>query len=913
MAQFSWMELRQAPAIIPTSLDRKVTQPAGAGQSRAFARAREPIVQHRKSPNASPSLERLIAAARHQVHQPLRDDPGQATHIETPASVDDLLGRFEQFGLFDDRQLADIRRSTEDTQSSASNCLDRLVDEGKLTRWQAQRVLDRQECAIPLVLGEYVLLDKIGQGGMGVVYKAHHKRLRNQVALKVLPPGAKHREGALQRFHREIATAGQLSHPNVVSAFYAGTAAGVEYLVMEYVAGSDLTALVRGGGTLAVGEALECILQAARGLEYAHSREIVHRDVKPSNLLLDESGTLKVLDLGLARWLLAVADDSTPDNTDLTATDAVMGTVDYMAPEQAENPRSTDHRADIYSLGCTLYFLLTGRPPYRGDSSTATLIAHREQPIPDLPEQFAGESRLIDMFRRMLAKKPCDRHQSMRDVITDVEAILPRVAASQSLAVTSAHIVTPAETVDAIQKPTTVAKRSNGSDSGLLLSETVATSSDAELDLPIVTEPAPQRRGLLIGLSLALILAVTVTAVLIFNGNNPFGGSDNPRDTISVDDHSTSTGSHASERHQSPDRQVTLSAPPQTDAVVEFLMNEPLTQILIDDKLPKQVEIKNDGRRQLVRVSPGNHRFTVTSGDGQRTVDGLFSANRSDSNFKAVELKSRRPIPSRFNDRTAAEFILRIGGKVEVIVGTVDAKYVTVTETEKLPTGPFKLWTIEANDSRMNDLVFKALAESRLEYLSGLQISGSSVSDAGLAEGSRLMAHQLDLGGTRVTDRGLAFLKSYRATGYLILSGRKITNRGLKEFADKKLAILYLFGTAVTDLAPLKGREFLELSVSGSPIVDLSPIRQIRIKRRLDISDTAITDLSPLRGLTIPQLELQSTKVTDMTPLTAIKSLAAINLDYKPEYQSLLKSISSLKRINGRPKENFFAEAAKRK
>jgi len=211
------------------------------------------------------------------------------------------------------------------------------------------------------------------------------------------------------------------------------------------------------------------------------------------------------------------------------------------------------------------------------------------------------------------------------------------------------------------------------------------------------------------------------------------------------------------------------------EPTVEFLINERFAQLLIDDDLPKTVESKDAGRRLVLRIARGNHRFAVTSCDGQRTTRGLFSVNAGERNFKTVELKPRRPVPGRFTDRTAAEFILGIGGSVEIVVGN---RYVTVALPENLPAGPFRLNAITANNSRMNDLVIKALAESRLEVLSGLDVSGTPVSDAGLAEGRKLLVHRLFLDGRRVTDRGLAFLREYRGLGYLILGGPSITNKG---------------------------------------------------------------------------------------------------------------------------------------
>src|SRR6185369_1273125 len=182
----------------------------------------------------------------------------------------------------------------------------------------------------------YVILDKLGQGGMGVVLKAEHKRMKRLVALKVLSPAFTKTPEALRRFQREVEAAAKLRHPNIVAADDADAAGGVHFLVMEYVEGSDLSALVKKSGPLPVEKALHCILQAARGLEYAHGEGIIHRDIKPANLLLDNKGTVKILDMGLARVAASAAGEG---QADLTGAGQIVGTVDYMAPEQAMNTR----------------------------------------------------------------------------------------------------------------------------------------------------------------------------------------------------------------------------------------------------------------------------------------------------------------------------------------------------------------------------------------------------------------------------------------------------------------------------------------------------------------------------------------------------------------------------------------------
>jgi formylglycine-generating enzyme required for sulfatase activity/serine/threonine protein kinase len=295
-----------------------------------------------------------------------------------------------------------------------------LVRQGKLTKFQAQAIY--QGKAKGLILGDYVVLDRIGEGGMGQVYKAEHRTMERVVALKTLPSAATKSELAVQRFHREVKVAARLSHPNIVTAYDAGESQGVHYLVMEHVEGSDLSVLVRTNGTLTVQQALNYILQAARGLEYAHAENVIHRDIKPSNLLLDRKGTVKVLDMGLARLNQAVGPyDETADET-LTGTGQAMGTIDFMPPEQAENTKSADERSDIYSLGCSLYYLLTGRAIFDGDTVVMKLLAHREAEIPLLRAERPNVPEKLDLiYQKMVAKRPDDRYGSMTEVIAELE------------------------------------------------------------------------------------------------------------------------------------------------------------------------------------------------------------------------------------------------------------------------------------------------------------------------------------------------------------------------------------------------------------------------------------------------------------------------------------------------------------
>ncbi len=284
-----------------------------------------------------------------------------------------------EIGLLDETELESFATDSAEGVLGLSRA---LVKAGKLTPYQAAAVYQKKSRG--LLIGKYVILDKLGQGGMGVVFKARHRRLGRVGALKILPPSFARDHQAVMRFRREVEAAGRLKHPNVVAAVDADEDRGVHFLVMEYVEGRDLDHIVRERGPMKSVQAIDCLIQAARGLEAAHAQGIVHRDIKPGNLMLDSAGSVRVLDLGLARLVDAANPFGKSAGARLTESGMYMGTIDYMAPEQAEDSHRVDHRADIYSLGCTLYFLLNAREPFDGATVLKRLMAHMERPAPSL-------------------------------------------------------------------------------------------------------------------------------------------------------------------------------------------------------------------------------------------------------------------------------------------------------------------------------------------------------------------------------------------------------------------------------------------------------------------------------------------------------------------------------------------------
>ena len=332
-------------------------------------------------------------------------------------SLRDFIEFTVESGLISDNKLSKFRKSLTSEQNRSVELLAKaLVKKGLLTKFQAKRILKGQHHG--LVLSNNALLEKIGEGGMGTVFRAQHQTMKRIVAVKVLNDKATQDDYNTRRFLREVQAAAQLIHPNIVAAFDAAEEDGRHFLVMEFVDGVDLQSYVDQHGPFAAEKAVDIILQTARGLQYAHKKKIIHRDIKPANLLLGSDGIIKILDMGLARFdqVQGLEDDVSDDS--LTSENQIVGTVDFMAPEQADDSKRVDSQCDMYSLGCTFYFLLTGEPPFFRSTLLNTLIAHRADPIPSVSAKIADISPEIDrLISKMLHKDPRKRIGSMQEVI----------------------------------------------------------------------------------------------------------------------------------------------------------------------------------------------------------------------------------------------------------------------------------------------------------------------------------------------------------------------------------------------------------------------------------------------------------------------------------------------------------------
>lgn len=446
------------------------------------------------------------------------------------------------------------------------------------------------------MLRDYRLTEKLGQGGMGTVYGAVHTKLDRSVAVKVLPAQRMQNPEAVTRFEREMKAIGKLQHPNIVQAYDAGEADGKHYLVMERVDGLDLSSLVRRLGPLPLADACEIIRQAAVGLQHAHEHELVHRDVKPSNIMVTPTGEVKVLDLGLALLNEPLAGE------ELTSTGQIMGTLDYMAPEQLGDSHEVDLRADIYSLGATLYKLLTGQAPYSSqkfNSPQRKLMAIATKPVPPVSE-FRGDvsKPLIHVLDQMLAKNPDDRCLSAVAATSQLEPL----CRGSNLRARMTEAATAPEADDAATRTSTIDP---------VRSSVTDTRSSRPRPLETPTSPSSEphadhrRRQPIVAIFAAASLFLFAVALTIF-----YVGSGDATLIVKVNDE---------------------------EAVVELREHG---LVVRDTKTERKYTIWKPGESQL---AAGNYQLSVADDAGLRVDTDEFVLSRRGEEIVTVRLAREKP------------------------------------------------------------------------------------------------------------------------------------------------------------------------------------------------------------------------------------------------------------------------------
>jgi serine/threonine protein kinase/WD40 repeat protein len=709
-------------------------------------------------------------------------------------------------------------------------------------------------------LRDYDLLEKLGQGGMGTVYKAVHSRLKKVVALKVLPADRMENAESVRRFEREMQAVGGLNHPHIVQATDAGEVEGTHFLVMEYVDGLNLSQLVDHCGPLRVADACELVRQAALGLQHAHENGMVHRDIKPSNLMLSSSGEIKILDLGLA-----LLSEGPAGGGELTTTNQIMGTLDYMAPEQATDTHTVDIRADLYSLGATLYKLLAGRAPLHVDGGAAPvkklnlLLNTQPEPIrtlrPDVPEPLG------DLLERLLAKTADTRPATPADLIAKLEPFTSG-ADLQKLA---------SEAKDgafAIRRIPLATASSIDVSSHLIETATQTPMAEAESAsqstlLQAVDKPPrrPRRRtGLVMAGLLAVLLGGLIT-VVTKQGTVTIETPERLTDAVTVKITPLAGGDKAVAIL---DKQSTWTA---TVAGGEYT----LELVGGDDEFDLQDQTLTVSRfgTTLVRITHASGKVAKASGSAPLTPvprDHLFDAAPM---VDPKTLRTRREI---------AEWYQSVGGGMTLFVDNART-WTYVKPSTPLPAEPFEMTSIRLawNDQLPPEFLAPI---THIPELKSLALIGTNVRAEDLAPIETCENLEiLDLTGAPAGDAALETVGRCRSLRILLLSDMNITESGLAKISSLPLTHLQVGGTrldqqGLAQIAKIRTLESLNLARNELSLLDLTVLKNHANLSHLEVHASSFGDDDIAELLQIPSLRKINLHTTHVTH-RGLRELAA--------------------------------------
>jgi serine/threonine protein kinase/Leucine-rich repeat (LRR) protein len=824
--------------------------------------------------------------------------------IASTASLVDFLRQHRLLEAAQMELLASLQPHHPDPQSLSAE----LMRRGWLTAYQANLLL--QGRGQELLLGSYVLLEKLGEGGMGQVFKARNWKLGRVVALKLIRKERLDNPDAVRRFQREVRAAAALSHPNIVHALDADEVGGRHILVMEHIEGTNLAKVVKKNGPLPVAYACDFIRQAALGLQHAHEKGMVHRDIKPANLLLAVDGrTVKVLDMGMARLDRGEAADE--HSSTMTQEGTVVGTPDYIAPEQALESHTADIRADLYSLGCTLYYLLTGQVPFPGGTLIQKINKHQfheptaiESLRPDLPPTVAA------VLRKLMAKRPDDRFQTPGEL----------AAALASLASVSR------------EDDRTVAEGARGTAPTEPSADTLGSPFASLRADAVLAESEPQsRRGLkeehwlllLVSAASLVVVGIVVLMVRLWPDAEQAGPSAEKPDPEWEEAEDARRREDAWRREVAalpPERQVEavvarlrernpgfdgkVTCRIEAGAVIEltFASNQ-VTDLSPLSVLRQLRSLRCSGSRKLVDLSP-------LQGMKLTELYCYHTAVTDLSPLKGMRLTRLDCFGTRVSDLTPLKDMPLV--------------HLRCADTQVLDLTPLKdmrLADLDCDNTQVADLT--PLKDMKLSYL---YCAGTRVVDLTPLKDMRLV--HLSCARTKVFD--LTPLKDMKLTT-LYCYGTQVSD--LSPLKDMQLTFLDCNTTPVLDLSALKGMKLTHLECYGTQVSDLSPLKDMKLTfldcRGTKVADltalkdmkltllacagTKVSDLSPLKDMKLQDLDCRGTKVSDLTPLQGMP-LKVIECDFRPRRDAaILRSIKTLETINGKPAKQFWQEVDARK
>ncbi len=909
-----------------------------------------------------PSRDDLIAFAVGKLPDDRRD--ALAVHVD---SCSDCQQELATVGETNDTLLAGLRQPVGANQFEEESALigalarvEQIGREPSFTRALASTNPDEQAAdELELgTLGSYRLIAKIGQGGMGAVYKALHTHLEKVVAVKVLPPDRMKDSAAVARFRREMRVVGKLEHPNLVRAFDAGEIDGKHFLVMEYVEGENLSAISRRCGPLPIADACELIRQAAVGLEYAHEHGLVHRDIKPSNVMLSVAvslrervsaslaasagqpdarsrsdaatvkATVKILDLGLA--LLSEARASQAG--DLTDTGHIMGTIDYMSPEQASDSHAVDIRADVYSLGATLYALLTGRSVFHDRphlSLTQKLTALVTEEVPpirdrrgDIPQELAA------IVHRMLARKPAERFATPADVVAALApfadgADLPALAdAAVEKAPKTARVdptkvatdpylsrpstgteVTSDQPSDALQKPPSASRADERPGD-----PTVIPVWNESPTLPLGEEPGVRARaGSTVGrfrrrVAIAVaagIAGIVVLAAILVSLRTPYG-------------------------------EVVVELP--DDAPAEWA-----EQLKVEVRGNGDVKVADAESGWTIDVKKGKYEVQLAGGDDRFAIEeNSVTVTRGKKTFVRVTLKPAgvaaakpavwQPTPEQqaFFDAVALVGARQQAAAIERKLMEVNPRWdggighsidtETLTHVELSGGALRDLWPLAALTGLVELDCSGTSVETigwieRMPLVTSLNCSQTPLRDLGpVAHLNQL--EKLDCSDTVVFDlsplAGLPLkelhcftVSTYNDGAIKVLKSlpqlETINGLTLSELEARRKEIDELLRTRPAFTAEehlarvvdklkefnpaydgkvqertIEGGRVVQVALSEGPLKDPSPLRALPALKHLHCAYNEVSDLSPLAGLPLTNLNVCRTRISDLSPLAGV-------------------------------------------
>jgi serine/threonine-protein kinase len=883
-------------------------------------------------------IESVLSANR----EPTSLAPARFMSTQSVPSLLDVLRRHQ---LLDAASLAELDRLAPrffDAESLAAD----LIKRGWLTPYQVNQLMKGK--GQELVLGSYIILEQLGEGGMGQVLKARHRNMGRIVALKIIREERLKRPDALRRFQREVRAVAALNHPHIVHAYDADQIGNTHLLVMEYIEGAiDLARLVKKNGPLPVDQACEYIRQAALGLQHAFERGLVHRDIKPANLLLTIGGkVLKVLDMGLARLdpIQAINEQSSV----MTQVGSIMGTPDFIAPEQAMDSHTVDTRADLYSLGCTLYYLLTGRAPFAGGTMMEKLMKQQlEEPRP--VEQFRPEvpTGVAIILRKLMAKKPQNRYQTPAELVT---ALTPWCSAAS--AYSHALSATPLPVLDKSQADSVKEGSRDTLDSALSYidkrDDTIALESSTAVRLK-----KGMPRWLLYSSALGTLLCLAVLLGFFFfhrakEGRNQPGEKDRSQTKVAKKikpskeeeqlrnatallggkwyyigpfDNLQAKGFHTV---YPPEKEINLKAvypgkndqPVKWNLYADFDIGIPLDFLPLfptpQERTWACVYLYHEmyvSEATSFPVSLGSDdTLTVWLNDQRLIAKNVWRGVQKDDEFTILKLKPGR-------NKLLVKICQGIGAW---------GFYISPVKDSALPfylQPSFDPWCRQ---------VAGLTAEKQIEaVVAKLKELNPRFDGQVTKKIEKDVVMELVFNTDNITDispvRPLTGLKILRCTGSG--DGRSKLH-DLSPLAGLPLTELSCGSTQIADLSPLKGMQLTYLFCGHSRAFDLSPLKGMPLKY-LHCGYSYVSDLSPLKDCPLTMLECHRIPVSDLSPLEGMQltlmhchETSAPNLwvlkgmplkkllcDFNPYRDSkMLRSIDTLESIDWKPARVFWNE-----